>query len=541
MFADTLLVDGVADAKKLGVGAARMVTADGEIFERSGIISGGRAQGGLLGGAALRKIEEELEGVKSTKDAFMQELYSIREDESRMRAEKAQLEIRIKTIEMRQRIGEERRKEAGALLARREKLAGEILALERSVEERIAEQARIQSILQAKEKEAEGLRSGLEAAEAELRKQTEEGSRRRADASAAVSSLKARLEGRQSEISLRSRECDAKRGRLERISREEKESLAKIGEARSAIKEEEAELARTEEKMTSASKEIERLFGGMKALEERLQELGKRRGQARLELDKLAKDLNQLTIKKATASTRLEDLKAEEGSFEGSETLDLPKEELSRMVAESERALAGLGNVNMAAIEMFDRKKAEIDEVEGRISKLDTEREAIIGMINEIEEHKKDAFFETYEAVSENFSKLFKHISVGQGHLYLSDPANPFESGLFIKLRRNNHEHSLDALSGGEKTLVALMFIFALQLFKPAPFYILDEVDAALDKPNSKNLSDLVAKMAGDSQFIIVTHNDTVMSNAESVIGVTKADGTSKLVGIKLRQAVTQT
>jgi len=479
--------------------------------------------------------------VKATKDAMMQELYSIREEESRMRAEKSQLEIRIKTIEMQQRISMERRKEAEGLAKRREQLSKEVGALERSVEERISEQARLQSIIWAKEKEAAALRERLDAAESEFRKQTEEGSKRRADASAAVSSLKAKAEGRQSERSLRMRECESKRERMERISRDEKEALARINEVRARIKEEEAELAQTEEKMTSASKEIEELFGNMRALEEQLQEAGKRRGQVRLELDRLAKELNLLTVKKATVSTRLEDIKAESDSFADARMLDLPKEELLRMVAESERLLAGLGNVNMAAIEMFDRKKAEIDEVEGKIGKLDTEREAILGMISEIDEHKKDAFFETYEAVSDHFSKLFKYINVGQGHLHLSDPANPFESGLFIKLRRNNHEHVLDALSGGEKTLVALMFIFALQLFKPAPFYILDEVDAALDKPNSKNLSDLVARMAGDSQFIIVTHNDTVMSNAESVIGVTKADGTSKLVGIKLKQAVTQT
>ena len=541
VFADTLLVGSVADAKNLGVGSARMVTNDGEIFERSGIVSGGRTQGGLLGANQLRKIENELAEVKSTKDAMLQELYTIREDESRLRAEKAQHEIRIKTVEMQQRISDERRAEQEQLQKRRGRLSGEIAALERSVADRSAEMERLRASLASMENDAASAKARLEAAEAEFRKQTAESSKLRADLSAAVSSLKAKVEGRRSEISLRRKECGAREERAERLAREEKDALAKINEVRNGIKSEEEELARTEERMSSASKDIERLFEMMKAHEERFQEIGKAKGRIRLELDRIAKDMNQVTVKKATVSTRLEDIKAEAGSYEQAEMLDAGKEELARIVAESERLLANLGNVNMAAIEMFDKKKAEIDEVEGRIGKLDTEREAIIGMISEIDEHKKDAFFETYEAVSDNFSKLFKHINVGQGHLYLSDPANPFESGLFIKLRRNNHEHSLDALSGGEKTLVALMFIFALQLFKPAPFYILDEVDAALDKPNSKNLSDLVAKMAGDSQFIIVTHNDTVMSNSDSVIGVTKADGTSRLVGIKLKQAVTQT
>lgn len=159
-----------------------------------------------------------------------------------------------------------------------------------------------------------------------------------------------------------------------------------------------------------------------------------------------------------------------------------------------------------------------------------------MSMIAEIDDRKKEAFTQTYRVVSSNFSNMFKYVDVGEGHLYMDKPTTPFESGLFIKLRRNNKDYSLDALSGGEKTLVALMFIFALQLFKPAPFYILDEIDAALDKANSKRLSELISRMANDSQFIVVSHNDTVMSSSESVIGVSKTGGASRVVGVKLKQ-----
>lgn len=540
VFADTLLVDTVADAKKLGIGSGRMVTREGEIFERSGIVSGGRSQTGVLGANALRKIENDLNDVKATKDALMQELYSIREEESRLRSEKSQIEIRIKTFEMQRRIGDERRQEHEQILRRKEQLAKDVSALEASVAERAAEKERLSGLQGGKERETEHMRRKFEAAEDEFRKQTEESSRKRADLSAEASMLKAKIEGRQSEISLRRKTAAAKEERLERLAQDAKDAKTKIAEVVKQVVDEELELAQTEEKISSASKEIEKLFEQMKSYEDEFQELGRKRGQARLELEKLSKDMNMLGIKKATASTRLEDVQSEFAGYAGAQFLDCGKDELLRMIGESEQALAGLGNVNMAAIEMFDKRKAEIDEVEGKIGMLDTEREAILSMISEIDEHKKDAFFETYNSVSDNFSKLFKHIKVGEGHLHLSDPANPFESGLFIKLRRNNQEHSLDALSGGEKTLVALMFLFALQLFKPAPFYILDEVDAALDKPNSKNLADLVYNLGADSQFIIVTHNDTVMSNSDSVIGVTKADGSSKLVGIKLKQAIAQ-
>ncbi|HSB47217.1 MAG TPA: AAA family ATPase [Candidatus Bilamarchaeum sp.] len=540
VFAETLLVDSVSEARKLGVGSSRMVTLDGEIFERSGIVSGGRSQGGVLGGNQLRKIEDELNGVKAAKESLMQELYSIREDESKLRSEKAQLEIRMKTIEMRRKLDEDRRSEIQETLKRKGRLREEIAKLGDELRASVHEKERLGAEIERLTGAAAGLKEKLEAAEQEFLKSTEKTSKERADASARVSSLKARIEGKSSELQLRRSEFSEKGERQGRLEKDEKETQRKVEEAKKHLAHEEAEIAKLEDEISSTSKEIERLFTEMKALEEELQKEGKSRGHTRMELERLMKDLSQVEIRKATSGTRLEDIRGELSAFSGFEPLDLPRDELSKIVAEAERILANLGNVNMAAIEMFDKRKKEIEDVEGKIEKLDTEREAILSMISEIEEHKKDAFMEAFGVVSENFAKMFKHVNVGQGHLYLSDPASPFESGLFIKLRRNNQEHNLDSLSGGEKTLVALMFIFALQLFKPAPFYILDEVDAALDKPNSKNLADLVAKMSADSQFIVVSHNDTVMSNSESVIGVTKAEGVSKLVGIKLKQLVAQ-
>lgn len=536
VFAETLLVDSVADAKRLGIGGARMVTLEGEIFERSGIVSGGRGQGGLLGANQLRKIEEELEGVKAAKESLMKELYSIREEESGLRAEKARLELEIKTAQMRRKLGQERRKETEQLSKRRDQLVSEIEALEQEMGRGSGERASLEEGIARLGKEIEGLKKRMEEAEREFLEEAKEASEARAELSGRVSSLRATREGKAGELSLRQGEKKAKGERLAKIEGEREEALGRISEATRTLQEDEKTLKSLEEEISSTSKEIEKLFERMKGHEEELQEAGKARAQARMEFEKLSKDLSQIEIKKATSGTRLEDIKSELASFSGFQMLDASRDALSSMIAESERILAGLGNVNMAAIEMFEKRKKEIEEVEDRIQKLDTEREAILSMIGEIEEHKKEAFMEAFQAVSQNFSDMFRHVNVGQGHLHLSDPASPFESGLFIKLRRNNQEHSLDALSGGEKTLVALMFIFALQFFKPAPFYILDEVDAALDKPNSKNLAELVGKMSADSQFIVVSHNDTVMSNSDSVIGVTKADGASKLVGIKLKQ-----
>jgi chromosome segregation protein len=205
------------------------------------------------------------------------------------------------------------------------------------------------------------------------------------------------------------------------------------------------------------------------------------------------------------------------------------------MAAEAENVITMIGtNVNLAAIEMYKKKEEEIGEVKDRMSKLSEERNAIMKMIDEIEERKKESFFDAFNRISENFKKMFSHISIGNGYLVLDKPNEPFDSGLYIRIKRGEHDYSLDSLSGGETTLVSLMFIFALQFFKPSPFYILDEVDAALDKENSKRMIQLIHQMSKDSQFIIVSHNDFVISNSDVVFGVTKTDTTSKLVGVKM-------
>ncbi len=536
VFAETLLVDDVAEARKLGIGSARMVTLEGEIFERSGVISGGRSESGILSGNQLRKLEKELADAKAQKETLFQELYSIREHESSVRAEKSQIELRIKTIEMEMRMVDDRRKESAHLLKRKEQLNDELASLDEALRAATAEREKLTAAVAEKDKSAVALREQLRVAEEGAKKHMEESGRKRTDLASSVSSLRATIEGKMKEIELRRKDCTAREERVKQLEKDGKALVHSISETRRQLNTSHEELTKLESEISSASKDIEKLFERMKSYEDEFKALGQKLGEKRGEIDKLNKDLNQLTIKKTTATTHFDDIKAESVNYQDAQMLEVKKDELNRMVNESERTLAELGNVNMAAIEMYDRKKQEIEEAEERIARLDIERQAIMSMIAEIEEHKKEAFFETFQAVSDNFSGMFKHINIGDGHLYLDKPATPFESGLFIKIRRNNREYALDALSGGEKTLVALMFIFALQFFKPAPFYILDEVDAALDRPNSKNLADLISRMTGDSQFIVVSHNDTVMSSADSVIGVAKVGVASKLVGIKLKQ-----
>jgi len=158
-------------------------------------------------------------------------------------------------------------------------------------------------------------------------------------------------------------------------------------------------------------------------------------------------------------------------------------------------------------------------------------------MMVEIEGKKKRVFLKTYRQIADNFQRIFSQLSSkGDAYLDLGDKDNPLAGCIDIKVRLAGTKFlDLQSLSGGEKTLTALALIVAIQEYEPAPFYLLDEVDAALDKTNSQLLSNLVSQYAKSSQVIMITHNDFIITEAEYIYGVSmQENGISKVTSLKL-------
>jgi len=153
-----------------------------------------------------------------------------------------------------------------------------------------------------------------------------------------------------------------------------------------------------------------------------------------------------------------------------------------------------------------------------------------------IDVKKKKTFVKTLEELNEIFSKNFSQLSSkGQVFLELENKKAPFEGGVSIIVKTGHGKYfDVKSLSGGEQTLVALSLIFAIQELKPYCFYILDEIDAALDKRNSERLGNLLRKYMQKGQYIIISHNDEIISNATNIFGVSMHDGVSKVVSLKV-------
>ena len=254
----------------------------------------------------------------------------------------------------------------------------------------------------------------------------------------------------------------------------------------------------------------------------------------------IQQDIGKLNIERAKIEASFENLKSQYGGEKESR-----KEELKPfidmtipMLMERQKKIImdiqALGPVNMKALQDFNELKGEFEEFREKVMKIIEEQKAIQGTINEIERKRLDVFNKTMEELSNNFREAYKELTGGEAGLSLDDENN-LESGLLIKATPPGKKLlNIDSMSGGEKTITAFAFVFAIQKFKPAPFYILDEADASLDKTNTKMIVNLIKKHTKRAQFIVVSHNDYMVREADQIFGISMEGGESKVFGVKL-------
>jgi chromosome segregation protein len=328
------------------------------------------------------------------------------------------------------------------------------------------------------------------------------------------------------------------RSELMRNSDVLKETAAKAKELQSSIAQLERRKQDLQEAIKSHDSKSSSLYQQLSNIDEQISKLSFERGKMSGDMDRINRELIISESARSQQQTRLNDIKAELLAYTDAKELqerDIRK--LEERLAASRAELASLGNVNLKAPEMFEVRSREAGEAKEKLSTLESEKASIISMIDEIDSKKLGVFNETLASVAKNFEKLYGYIFEGTAKLQLSDPKDPFNSGLMVYINRKGIKNgSADSMSGGEKSLIALILVFSIQMRNPKSFYLLDEIDAALDKENTKKLSKLIKELSASSQFIVVSHNDTMIAAADTAIGVVKKDGESKVVGIQVTQ-----
>jgi len=207
---------------------------------------------------------------------------------------------------------------------------------------------------------------------------------------------------------------------------------------------------------------------------------------------------------------------------------------LQQQIRGLERHVEALEPVNMLALEELEALKTRLSTIAERLAVLDHEREGVLQRIEMVASLRKKAFMEAFTAVNGHFQQIFAELSDGEGHLQLEDEGDPLAGGLTLVAHpKGKILRRLSAMSGGEKSLTALSFLFALQRFRPSPFYALDEVDSFLDGVNVDNLARLIGRQAQLAQFLVVSHRRPMIAAAQRAIGVTQARGAhTQVIGL---------
>ena len=296
-----------------------------------------------------------------------------------------------------------------------------------------------------------------------------------------------------------------------------------------------------EEKLNKADQAYYNLRNALQEKESELRLKVKSKEMIEHLLSEIKDKLNELKLQLAGMKERL----SVEFKIELDEILDQPRvtetslEELQATSDRMRKRLENMGEVNPTAIEAFTEMKKRYEFILEQKNDLVSAKESLLQTIQEVEATANQQFLETFNKVRENFQKVFKALFTEEdtADMILENPENLAETGIDIVAKpKGKRPSSISQLSGGEKTLTATALLFAIYLIKPAPFCILDEVDAPLDDANVGKFTNMIKQFSENSQFIIVTHNKMTMSAVDVIYGVTMQEpGVSRLVPVDFR------
>ncbi len=319
------------------------------------------------------------------------------------------------------------------------------------------------------------------------------------------------------------------------------ESSKLIHETETLLRELESEKEASEQLVNTSNKEYYSLRTVLQERESGLRLKLKSRELADQVVNGIKDKLNELKLQLAGMKERLQ----VEFHIVLDDILDQPRTSntpLAELQAASDRMkkrLENIGEINPTAIEAFTEMKKRYDFILEQKNDLQSAKNSLLQTIEEVEASANQQFLETFNKVREHFQRVFKALFTEEdtADLILENPDNLAETSIDIVAKpKGKRPSSITQLSGGEKTLTATALLFAIYLIKPAPFCILDEVDAPLDDANVGKFTNMIKQFSDNSQFIIVTHNKTTMSTVDVIYGVTMQEpGVSKLVPVDFR------
>lgn len=295
-------------------------------------------------------------------------------------------------------------------------------------------------------------------------------------------------------------------------------------------------LEKKEKQEEELNKRFKKMFEERDELQRGIQKTNLELSEIQTEIKQVEEQVNYLKLGKAKLDAELEGLGIDLREFVGIEILQGSMQFLEDRLRKSQEALQSIGSINMRALEVYEEMKKEYDKIQEKVNTLEIEKGEIMKIIEEIDKKKKKTFMRTFKAINDLFSRNFSRLyTKGVAYLEIENKEDIFAGGVTIEVKLAKGKYfDVTSLSGGEQTLVALSLLFAIQEHSPYHFYIFDEIDAALDKRNSERLAGLLNQYMKSGQYIVVTHNDAIITDANVLYGVSMQDSVSKILSLKI-------
>ena len=544
VFGNTLVVDSIDVARRIGIGTVRMVTLDGDLTEGSGVMRGGHREKKRRMGfkeqemsSEIEKLEKDVSELQETLSSMESKRSANEQEIASLREQKANLEGEIIKLEKSLHI------ESGDMEASKEKkkeLDEQLKGVNKEIKEVQQKITDANKFFAQKKVERQQLRTKIsELRNPKLLAELSTFEEKKGNVKGEISEIDNKVNGLDMQLDT---VLYKEKEKYEKISKQQdKEEMGfkqELEDLNKKIKEDKATLKDKEEKAKEFYNEFKSLFVERNKLADQMKNNESKVIAKNEKIKDLEIKLNNASVENAGVKAKIASLYEEFEQYKNVEIqTDKTESAIKKEIQDFEKMLENIGNVNMKALEIYESVEEEYQKMTEKKKTLDGEKKEIHKMMDEIETKKKEIFLNSFEELRKHFKKLFAELTTkGDAELVLENPRSPFEGGVTISVKITSKKYlDIRSLSGGEKSMTALAFIFAIQEHEPASFYILDEVDAALDKRNAEKLANLLRKYSENAQYIIISHNDAIISEADVLYGVSMNDNsTSKVVSLKV-------
>ncbi len=545
VFGDTVIMESLDDARE-HLGKGRMVTLQGELLESGGALVGGAAPRiGIHFGTSERddidELRSSIKGLESEKlqlsaglSELVEEAGQLATSRQELESERAAFQTRVTDYDGRAGEIKKRYEEAEEALKSRE---GMVEALQGEIIERGELLEKLDVKINVIASDISESTKGLQAVAGG------KSSKVIAELQSKLDVTRENLSGSQANLAAMSAKTDAMKSEVGRLKGEIDINQNDQKELQKTLKTENKKAKELDKKLKDLRKEEEEKYKELKGLRDERDELYEGLTEMKTELASKQEHrrsrkhaMDDLKVEIATREPKLVD--AKERIPEGTKTPQTvpSREKLETQKESLERDRNRLGNVNMLSLEHYRQEAERFDEIKKHRKQLNEEVRRLDGLEKKISEKKEAKFMGVYNSIGDTFKTSFKEITGGgEAWLVLENEKSPFEGGVTIKARMPRKKlYPVEALSGGEKSLVSMAFIFAIQGYDPSPFYLLDEPDQNLDGVNTEHIGRAIALQANVAQFLVVSLHHAALREADNVIGVFMDDnGVSHLHQIR--------